>query len=41
MDRVMPLVDIYAYITMNNDDWLTRNADVQEMRNVWSEDRKA
>ncbi|KAI0440332.1 polysaccharide synthase [Xylaria telfairii] len=41
MDRVMPLVDIYAYITMNNDNWLTRNADVQEMQNLWTEDRKA
>ncbi|KAI1171718.1 polysaccharide synthase [Nemania sp. FL0916] len=41
MDRVMPLVVIYAYVTMNNDQWLTRDADVQEFQEARSEARKA
>ncbi|KAL4406327.1 glycosyltransferase family 2 [Colletotrichum abscissum] len=32
MDLFGPVVDIYVYFTMNNDSWLTRVADIQEMK---------
>lgn len=29
MDFTGPIVDIYVYLTMNNDNWLTRTADTK------------
>lgn len=31
MDIVGPVVEVYVYFTMNNDSWLTRTADTQEL----------
>jgi hypothetical protein len=31
MDLVGPIVDIYVYFTMNNDNWLTRAADTKDV----------
>ena len=31
-DLVGPFVDIYVYLTMNNDNWLTRVADTQDIK---------
>ena len=31
MDYIGPIVDIYVYLTMNNDDWLTRRADTKDI----------
>ncbi|KAI0123146.1 hypothetical protein BJ170DRAFT_713211 [Xylariales sp. AK1849] len=34
MDSIAPVLDIYAYLTMNNDSWLTRVADIQDVEHV-------
>ncbi|OQD65636.1 hypothetical protein PENPOL_c005G01259 [Penicillium polonicum] len=31
MDYIGPIVDIYVYLTMNNDNWLTRTADTKNI----------
>ena len=31
MDIVGPIVDIYVYFTVNNDNWLTRAADTKDI----------
>lgn len=31
MDIVGPVVEVYVYFTMNNNSWLTRTADTQEL----------
>ncbi|GIK05268.1 hypothetical protein Aspvir_009372 [Aspergillus viridinutans] len=31
MDCIGPIVDIYVYLTMNNDNWLTRTADTKDI----------
>lgn len=31
MDFIGPIVDIYVYCTINNDNWLTRTADTKEI----------
>jgi len=32
MDSIGPFLDIYVYFTMNNDDWLTREADIVDIK---------
>ena len=32
MDYFSPILDIYVYLTMNNDNWLTRAADAQDVK---------
>jgi hypothetical protein len=32
MDHIGPILDIYVYFTMNNDNWLTRAADTQDIK---------
>lgn len=31
MDCVGPIVDVYVYFTMNDDSWLTRAADTEDI----------
>lgn len=31
MEHIGFIVDIYVYFTMNNDNWLTRTADTQDI----------
>jgi hypothetical protein len=32
MESVAPILDIYAFATMNDDRWLTRTADAQQVK---------
>lgn len=32
MDHIGPILDIYVYLTINNDNWLTRAADTQDIK---------